>query len=217
MRFKKLQGFAICILLVSSFLASISLLVLPVHATGISLVQGPKRAVSTTVSLVFTLDSTPTVGNCLVLVFGSRGDSEEAAYYRSITSVVETNVVWTVNATKTISYGAYIGLDVEIWIGSPISASASKTVTVTCSNNPDSGREVGNICEYSGLDTLSIYDKSQTSSGTSVSPATGATATTTRADELWIGGTVSVLAQAIPTYGFTLRDGALLTSVLSLS
>lgn len=187
----------------------------PPTGTSISRVQGNARNTGTTTTLLINQVSVPTSGNLNVLTFTSKTLDSEGDVYRTITSITQTNVVWAKNASKTNTYvsGGFVGLNAEIWVG-VVSASASANISISLTGTGDtSNYEVGNVCEYSGLAATGFFDQSQTSSGTSAAPATGTTATTTQASELWIGVTLSVLNQTTPTYGFTLLDGVVYVGV----
>jgi hypothetical protein len=169
---------------------------------GIIRVQGNARGTSVTSTISVTLASTPTSGNVLVAVIGFFASAS-----RSVSSISETSVSWTMQVRKEYNlYGVYA--EMEIWFG-VVSAGASTSITVTLSGAATFGA-TADVCEYSGVVTTNFLDKTASTSGNNAYPKTGTTATTTQADELWIGGTVLYgYAQTTPTNGFALLDGVL--------
>lgn len=162
----------------------------------ITRVQGPARGTSATTTLSVTMAETPIEGNVLVVVIGL-GCSVEG----TVSSIVQTGVTWA----KQISKVNGTQCSVELWLG-VIGSGASTSVTITLSATPSYG-SIANICEYSDIATDPL-DKTATNSGDTEATDTGTTATTTEADELWIGGIgVRNSEQDTPTNGFTLIDG----------
>lgn len=150
-------------------------------------------------SITITLASTPIAGNLLILCAGIKFTTSGAG---SVSSIAQTNVVWTKQVNSTGGY--YTS---EIWVG-VVGASASDEITVTVA---DANIDVGicDVCEYSGLATSDFLDKTATNNGGSSPTDTGTTATTTQNDELWVGCTTAHgdLNQSSPTNGFTMLDG----------
>ena len=177
---------------------------------GIVRVQGNKKATAVSNTYTIALDSTPVEGNIIILVHGGYDSGSN----KVISSVVQTNVTWSQakgNSQYRSSNGWYI--DVEIWIGI-VGASASKNIVVTTTAITE--YIAGDACEYSGVKTISPLDKTASNGGQAVTAAdVGTTATTTQANELWIGaaavgssgGSDGNLSN--PTNGFTLLDGAM--------
>jgi len=193
------------VFLLASFLASISFFVLPVHANGITRVQGNARGTGTSSPIAVTIGSTPTSGNVLVAVISSGSSTA----YRTVSSITETNVVWTYQIRSQHYEFSY--MQVEIWVG-VVSASASTSVSVAFSGSMNKGGVV-DICEYSGVATSSFLDQTATSGGRNSPSNTGTTATTTLANELWIGGIswYYITKQSSPTNGFAMLDGDVYT------
>jgi hypothetical protein len=165
-------------------------------------VQGNSSGTSTTSTISVTLVSTPISGNVLVAVVGFFCSAS-----RSVSSISETGVSWTGQIRKEYNlYGVYA--EIEIWFG-VVSAGASTSITVTLTGAATYGG-TADVCEYSGVETTNFLDKTASAQGNNKYPKTGTTATTTQADELWIGGTVLYsYAQTTPTNDFALLDGAL--------
>ena len=166
----------------------------------ISRVQGNARGISNTTTLTVTLDSTPTSGNKLIASIGGWAWSGTTP---TVSSISQTNVSWekAISVVRPTNY-----CDAEVWLGA-VSASASTTVTITLSA---AGQGIADICEYSGLADTPI-DKTASAYGNSAGSltSTGATATTTQADELWVGSIEFCSGtQSTPTNSFTLLDGA---------
>jgi hypothetical protein len=162
-------------------------------------VQDYCRGTTVGSSISVTMTSTPTAGNVEVAVIGTLHVDGVLA---SVTSITQSGVTWT----QQVSKAAY-NENIEIWLG-VVNSGASTSITVNL-NNTASGGGVADICEYSGVATSNFLDLTATNAGTSVYPDTGTTATTTQADELWIGGAISNAGsyQREPTDGFTLFDG----------
>jgi len=164
-------------------------------------VQGNARGTSITSTLTGSLISTPTVGNLLIAGIGL----SDTITLRTISSVSQVGVTWkciSANSRGTVAHG-------EIWAGE-IGAGAAKTMYITSSAAPNGGGIV-DICEYSGLLTSNYVDKSGSASGSGTTAVTGTTATTTQANELWIGlchnNGWTLAAMSTPTNGFILLDG----------
>jgi hypothetical protein len=147
------------------------------------------------------MTSAPKSGDLLIATIGLNLAGGE-----HVSSIAESNVVWT----KAAGYEVAGGADAEIWYGVVGSgASASVTVTLTAATP----QIVVDICEWSGLSVSSPVDQTATSSGRSTTMTTGTTATTTQANELCVGAVCATSSgtdsgQSSPTNGFSLLDGA---------
>jgi hypothetical protein len=172
-------------------------------------VQGNARGTNSGNTISITMGSTPTNGNVIVLGYGCASDIS-----RTISSISQTNVAWT--AKKTYANASSVA---EIWTGI-VSASAATGITVNLSGAPDYGA-VANVCEYSGLNTADLLDKTAQNFGaSSTHPDTGTTDATTQADELWVGCTSCAgwqNAQSSPTNGFSLLDGVVFNWSVSVA
>jgi len=163
----------------------------------ITRVQGNARGTSTTSPIPVTMASTPTSGNVEVAVIALHSYT---SILRTVTSITQTGVTWTYQIRQANGV-----LGVEIWFG-VVGSGASTSISISLSGTIYNG--IADVCEYSGVATSSFLDKTATNTGSSKSPDTGTTATTTQADELWIGGTLlNTYAQTTPKNGFTLFDG----------
>jgi hypothetical protein len=171
---------------------------------------GSFRGTSTSSSIsVGPLTSTPVSGDVLIATIGTRGTSVS-----TVSSISEPGVTWT----KQIGYSDSSNLiDVEIWLG-VVGSGASTSITVYLTSSAGYGA-VADVVEYSGVGTAYYLDRTRTNSGSSRYPSTGTTSTTTVADELWIGATLlrSYSQDGTPTGGFTLVDGGLYNSQISLA
>jgi hypothetical protein len=164
-------------------------------------VQGNARGTTSdsSSSLSVTMASAPTNGNLLILCIGLNDGS--------VTSIIQTGVNWSTGGAglqqSENASGAYTA---EIYAGI-VGSGASTSITINVS---PSSYAVADVCEYSGLALSGFLDKTATSytAGYTTTTHTGTTATTTQANELWIGVTVEYGAQSAPTNGFTLLDGA---------
>lgn len=136
--------------------------------------------------------STPINGNALIAIIGTRGTSDNR-----VSSITQTGATWTRQAQRSNASG----VTTEVWAAFNVSG-ASTTVTV---NLAASLKASAIIVEYSGLATSGSLDQTATNSGSSSAPSTGTTATTSQADELWIGGiaNINTSTYSAPTNSFT--------------
>jgi hypothetical protein len=181
-------------------------------AASIVRVQGNFRGTwSSGSSFTITMGAAPTNGNIIILTFGVVGGSD--AY---ISSISQTGVTWSGGGNGVQVKNDRNPQDSEIWLGT-VGASAGTVITINM-NTASIANAIADACEYSGLNPASsgVLDKTATLNTQSVTTGdTGATATTTIANELWVGniwceannGGQSV-AQSAPQNGFTLLDGA---------
>jgi len=155
-------------------------------------------------NFTITMGSTPISGNVLILAIGIRCGT---SLYITVSSISQTGVTWSLVIQKKAVPSLYY-MDTEIWIGI-VGTGAGTVITVTLTGTlPTNGEAVADVCEYSGVLTVGYLDKTATNSGANSTPDTGTTATTTQADELWIGSTSAEGAdQTTPRNGFTLLDG----------
>ena len=168
-----------------------------VYATGITRVQYARGYQSSSAVIQANMGATPTNGNTEILTY--------SGMYRSITSISQTGVTWTVVITKSSAGG---GAVTEIWMGI-VGAGADTWINAYLSGTSNN-QVVINVCEYSG-GTFGV-DKTATNLGTTETTTdTGTTATTTYDTELWVGSTAAYSGtnptQVNATNGFTLLDG----------
>lgn len=134
-------------------------------------------------SLALTFDSTPTAGNTLVIAAACTGTTS------LLKMADQTGLTW-LGFTGPINNGTQM-----IFVGRVASSIASATVTLT---SPASQALVLVGAEYHG--TNMRPDKAVSASGNSASPASGATETTSNANELWVGA-ISVRGTNANTIG----------------
>jgi hypothetical protein len=170
-------------------------------------VQGNARGTGNQVNHIHvTMGAAPTNGNVLIAVIGYGTINSPS----TLSSIVQTGVNWsTGGAGSQISIydPTYTRECVTIWVGIVgESASADIIINFTTDNMRDA---VADICEYSGVATSSFLDKTASKMNVNTaSPVTETTATTTQADELWIGGIFyTPYTLSTPTNSFTLIDG----------
>jgi len=199
---RTLQTFLLIVLLVAS-MANLS--VFPARSqASIVRVQGNIRSKATSgSSFTVTLADPPTAGNLLILAFGGYSGSPVI----TVSSISQTGVSWSRQRACTWS-----DRRVEIWAG-VVGSGAGTTITITLSKSISNGIVIADVCEYSGLATSDFKDQTAYKGGSqTTTTSTGTTATTTQADELWVGAIFaegsSSVAQSNPTNGFTLLDGA---------
>jgi hypothetical protein len=202
---KRFALFVLLLLLVSEYVFHFGFIT-TVKATGITRVQGPVEG-NWSSGTSFAVTITPTSGNLLIAVITTRSGATPV----TVSSISQNSVTWSYQIRKYYVYGTTQSWNVEIWVG-VVSGSPSSTVTISLSGTPSGPYPSGkaDICEYSGLLTSGFLDKTATNNGNSASTSTGTTASTTQADELWIGGIneVGVGSQSNPTNGFTMLVGA---------
>lgn len=178
----------------------------------ISRVQGNARGSGINNSTTsVTLSTAPTSGNVLVLAFGS----VQAGIASSVSGISQAGVNW---ARQTGSAASFVGwvMDSEIWVGI-VGSNASTSVTIS---HATANQSAADICEYSGIATVGFLDKTATAycSSEGTYPQTGTTATTTQAEELWVGSVweygdfwqYSYINSC--TNGFTVMDGATISN-----
>jgi hypothetical protein len=152
-------------------------------------------------SLVVTMTSAPKSGDLLIATVGL-----DLIKGEHVSGITETGVTWS----RAVDYINSGWAGVEIWYGMVGSgASTSVTVTLTAAT----GEVVVDVCEWSGLAVSTPVDQTATNSGKSTTMTTGTTATTTQANELWVGAVCATSSrtdhgQSSATNGFTLLDGA---------
>ena len=158
----------------------------------IARVQGPKRGcLGNSSSLSLTLDATPKFDNLLVAVIGTYG-----SYAPYVYSISQDNVAWS-RQVESHNDSLY-GRRVEIWAG-VVSADASSNLTITLASSGSGSNSdpiIADVCEYQGLQTTNFLDKTATTTGVYTRTLeTGYTPTTTRANELCVGGIFNVCNQ----------------------
>ena len=131
-----------------------------------------------------TLNSAPANGNTLIAVISTRGTTAGR-----VSSVSSGGATWSRSVQSTNANG----VTTEIWYGA-VTATGGTSVTITFVNSgwwqytPLNYFAAAVVMEYSGILTTNPLDKTASSAGNNNSPITGTTATTTQANELWIGG-----------------------------
>ena len=166
----------------------------------IALVSGSytRYTISSGSNMSFNLAQTPTQGNVLIAVIGTNQTSGS----ETVSSITQTGVTWS-----PVIQNDTVVAD-EIWMGT-VGSGASTSVSIALAQTVFAA--VADICEWSGISSNPV-DKTQPNNGSnSTQTDTGTTATTTQANELFIG-TVGVYgqAQSSPTNSFTMLDGAYL-------
>ncbi|MEI6656861.1 MAG: hypothetical protein WCP45_19000, partial [Verrucomicrobiota bacterium] len=131
--------------------------------------------------------SAPTSGNTLVAVISTRSASAGA-----VAGISQSGgALWTRAAQST----GTAGTTTEIWCASNIQGGGT-TVTIQFTASLMASAVVA---EYSGVLGAGSVDQTANSSGGSTAAATGTTATTSQANELWLGGIG--LDSSTPTLG----------------
>ncbi len=152
-------------------------------------------------SFSVTMAAAPVSGNTMVAVISTRGSSADR-----VTAITQTGAIWSRTAQATNTNGT----TTEIWVAPNVS-SAGTGITITQA----SLRSAAVVMEYSGVLAVSPTDQANNSTGSSVSPVTGTTATTIQANELWVGGIGFI--SGTPTLGTILNSFAPVISAQSIS
>jgi hypothetical protein len=162
---------------------------------------------SANAALTANLAASPVAGNTLIAVISTRGSASGR-----VLSIGQTGVAnWAkASGAEGVNTTASNSSTTEIWFASNVPAVAGTTVTITLAA-PLFASAV--IAEYEGVLNLSPLDKTASSSGNSSAASTGATATTTQATELWIGGIG--LNSSTPTLGTPLNGFTSIASAQS--
>ena len=119
--------------------------------------------------------TTPATGNTMVAVISTRGTSSGR-----VSSISQTGATWTRAAQAANANGT----TTEIWYAPGVTG-AGTSVTINLGSSLFASAVVA---EYSGVLTVSSVDKTASNTGSGSAADTGTTATTTQANELWIGG-----------------------------
>ncbi len=127
-------------------------------------------AATNTTSLTLTFDATPTAGNVIILAVTAGTASNAISRMTDQTGITWQNYPSTQAPGTTTILGRI--------------ASSIASATVTINNTATSPIAVVGV-EYSGINIRP--DKQKQANGTSTSAASGATETTTSANELWVG------------------------------
>ena len=125
--------------------------------------------------ITLAMGENTTPGNTLIAVISTRGTAVDM-----VSGVSGGGATW-IRAVQSTNYS---GNTTEIWYSSNISV-ATKNIVITLSGISPWSRAAAIVMEYTG--TL-VLDKVASSTGNSTKPVTGTTATTTQANEFWIGG-----------------------------
>ena len=128
-----------------------------------------------------TMGGTPAAGHTMIAVIATRGTTAGGNIVTSITQTGVPNGTW-VRAAEAHN----TSMTTEIWYASNLPAGAGTAVTI----NQTSFLSGAVVMEYSGILTAVPLDQIApgNSVGNSQATVTGTTATTTQANELWIGG-----------------------------
>lgn len=128
-------------------------------------------------SISVSLGTVPVSGNTLIAVIATRGNTSGI-----VTSITQTGATWTraIQAARTSSSP---GVTNEIWYASGVSG-AGTSITI----NQSTVKSAAVVIEYSGLLVPGPLDQTATATGSGSAVSTGTTASTSEANELWIGG-----------------------------
>lgn len=156
-----------------------------------------KTASGSGTAMTITLPNTPIKGNGLILTIGI-----DSALLQSVSGITSAGATWK-QAVASIN-GV---VDNEIWYASDLQSSPGAVITVNFTGITLEAHAT--VREYRGLEDVNMLDRVIDNSGSSASPDTGTTATTTVANELWVGSTTTLSAtnQSSPTSNFILIDG----------
>jgi|GEM_PF-1056483 len=129
-------------------------------------------------SFVATLSTAPVTRNTLIAVISTRSNTTN-----NVTSITQSGATWARAVSSTGN--STNNTTTEIWYTTALSDAAT-AITI----NQGSARSAAVVMEYSGLAYGAPFDQvaSNFNSAQNTAATTGTTATTTSADELWIGG-----------------------------
>jgi autotransporter-associated beta strand protein len=146
-------------------------------STGLARVQTNtgNTGASAAATLSVVMDTVPLAGNTLVAVIATRGTTSGG---NIVTSISQTGAAW-VRAAEAHN----TSMTTEIWYAPNLSG-AAQAITI----NQGSFLSAAVVMEYSGVLSANPLDQTKGATGTSIAAVTGTTATTTQANELWIGG-----------------------------
>ena len=188
--------FILALMLIGSYPSTASAAIARVQAASGS--TGASAAGSITV----TLPRTPTKGNTLIAVIGTRGTADN-----TVTSISQGGTITWTRATQRRN-GAN-GVTLEVWYAYNIGNSAPSTLTVTLSGNWMASAVVA---EYNGalvastpLDAISPTPTT-TAAAAAATPSVTATAATTQNAELVVGG-LAVAGNATTPYLSAITNG----------
>ncbi|MEI6605089.1 MAG: YDG domain-containing protein [Verrucomicrobiota bacterium] len=129
---------------------------------------------NTAATILVTLTNPPSNGNTLVAVITTRGSS-----INRVSSISQNGASWS-RAAQAANSG---GSTTEIWYAPNISG-AGTAITI----NQAALRSAAVVMEYSGVLAINPLDQTTGTTGNGTAAATGTTAMSAQADELWIGG-----------------------------
>ena len=147
-----------------------------------------------------SLAAPPATGNTLVAIISTRGTSASR-----ITGITQTGVVWSRAAQAANTNGT----TTEIWYAMNVSGAAT-SLTIS---QASSLRSAAVVIEYAGILAAYALDQTANATGSSAAAATGTTATTSQANEVWVGG-IGFISSS-PTLGSILNGFATVTSAQS--
>ena len=153
--------------------------------------------------ITLTLGSAPTNGNTLIIAFHFASNSGAA-----LTSISQTGATWTQIAAATSSpLGAG---QTQIWMAANVSG-AGTTINFTSTNNNIAQCAI--VAEYSGLTSSPSDVHATNTQNTSVAVvSTGTTATTSQANELWIGAYGIKYSGSVPTISALTNSYTMITT-----
>lgn len=143
-----------------------------------------KQGSSATSTLTITLDTATVAGNGLIVVLAASGTTSNPTSVSSITlggSADHFSQISTFGSTSDAAIGA-TWLDLNC-------AGGQTSIVITVAGGTGTLAIVASVYEWSGLYPVSPLDQTANAVGTgATSWSSGASPTTTQADELWIGG-----------------------------
>lgn len=124
-----------------------------------------------------------TSGNTMIVVVGDNSNSSAVGHVSTITDSQGNTYVQAVGVAQSTNTNC------EIWYAKNITGGTTPTVTITLSAAATENGVI--VREYSGLDTISPLDQTNSGAGTTgATLSSSATSTTTQANELVVAGGV---------------------------
>lgn len=147
----------------------------------LAFVQGVQGSSSSDPYTLPAFSSSVTAGNLIVVaVVGDNGSTDNTT---NVTDNKSGNSYQ--RADSTLNFGNGTNMNMDIWFGQVTNGGSSFALTIAFNSMVQNGRFVAQ--EFSGFSSTATLDKFAKANATSTSPSSGATGTTSVADELIVG------------------------------
>lgn len=147
----------------------------------LAFVQGVQGSSASDPYTLPAFSSSVTAGNLIVVaVVGDNGSVDNTT---NVTDNKSGNSYQ--RADSTLNFGNGTNMNMDIWFGQVTNGGSSFALTIAFNSMVQNGRFVAQ--EFSGFSSTATLDKFAKANATSTSPSSGATGTTSVADELIVG------------------------------